>query len=45
MPDDAAAPPVGLTSAEVAERIAAGDVNTLPSRSGRSTLGIIRANV
>ena len=35
----------GLTSAEVAQRIAAGKVNTLPSRSGRSTADIVRANV
>ncbi len=35
----------GLTSTEVAERVAAGKVNTLPSRSGRSTWDIVRANV
>ncbi|AQP44050.1 HAD-IC family P-type ATPase [Tessaracoccus flavus] len=35
----------GLTSAEVAERVAAGHVNTLPARSGRTTLEIVRANV
>ncbi|SHI39348.1 cation-transporting ATPase E [Tessaracoccus bendigoensis DSM 12906] len=35
----------GLTTAQVDERIAAGQVNTLPSRSGRSTRDIIRANV
>ncbi len=35
----------GLTAAEVAERVADGRVNTLPARSGRTTLGIIRANV
>lgn len=35
----------GLTSQEVAQRIAAGQVNVLPARSGRSTLDIIRANV
>lgn len=35
----------GLTSAEVADRVARGQVNTLPSRSGRSTLDIVRANV
>ena len=35
----------GLTSEQVAERIAAGQVNALPSRSGRSTLDIVRANV
>lgn len=35
----------GLSSREVADRIAAGKVNALPSRSGRSTLDIVRANV
>ena len=35
----------GLSSAQVAERVAAGQVNALPSRSGRSTWSIIRANV
>ncbi|MDU7361767.1 MAG: HAD-IC family P-type ATPase [Propionibacteriaceae bacterium] len=35
----------GLSSAEVEERIAAGKVNALPSRSGRTTWGIIRDNV
>lgn len=35
----------GLSGAEVAERVAAGQVNTLPSRSGRTTWGIVRANV
>ncbi|MBB1516505.1 HAD-IC family P-type ATPase [Tessaracoccus sp. MC1679] len=35
----------GLSSAEVAQRVAAGQVNTLPSRSGRTTWGIVRANV
>lgn len=35
----------GLTSAEVAERIAAGRVNVLPSRSGRTTGQIVRDNI
>ena len=35
----------GLTSAEVAQRVAAGQVNTQPPRSGRSTWDIVRANV
>ncbi|MFJ8433522.1 HAD-IC family P-type ATPase [Kitasatospora sp. NPDC094019] len=35
----------GLTSAEVAERIARGDVNDVPVRSSRSTKEIVRANV
>ncbi len=35
----------GLSTDEVAERIQRGDVNTLPPRSGRTTWGIIRANV
>lgn len=35
----------GLTANEVAERVAAGNVNTLPARSGRTTGEIIRANV
>jgi len=39
------APAAGLSGAEVAERIAAGQVNTLPPRSGRTTWGIIKANV
>ena len=39
------APVAGLSGAEVAERIAAGQVNTLPPRSGRTTWDIIRANV
>lgn len=37
--------PVGLTSAEVAQRIKAGQVNTLPPRSGRTTWDIVRSNV
>ena len=39
------APVAALSGAEVAERIAAGQVNTLPPRSGRTTWDIIRANV
>lgn len=35
----------GLTSAEVRQRIDAGQVNALPSRSGRTVGGIIAANV
>lgn len=35
----------GLSATEVAERIAAGQVNTLPPRSGRTTWDIIKANV
>lgn len=35
----------GLTAAEVAQRVAAGQGNTLPSRSGRSVADIVRANV
>ncbi len=35
----------GLTAAEVAERVAAGQVNTLPDRSGRTVGEIVRANV
>lgn len=35
----------GLTADEVAERVRAGQVNTLPDRSGRSTWDIVRANV
>ncbi|UZF55258.1 HAD-IC family P-type ATPase [Gordonia polyisoprenivorans] len=35
----------GLTADEVAERVAAGQVNSMPDRSGRSVGDIIRANV
>jgi cation-transporting ATPase E len=35
----------GLTAAEVAERVARGQVNDVPVRSSRSTTDIIRANV
>ena len=35
----------GLTAAEVAQRVAAGQTNDLPPRSGRTTWDIVRANV
>ncbi|MFJ6570036.1 HAD-IC family P-type ATPase [Streptomyces sp. NPDC091292] len=35
----------GLTTAEVAERVARGEVNDVPVRSSRSTKEIVRANV
>jgi len=35
----------GLTSAEVAKRVAAGEVNDVPTRSSRSMSEIVRANV
>lgn len=37
--------PGGLSTAEVAERVARGDVNDVPVRSSRSTTEIVRANV
>ncbi|MET8749995.1 HAD-IC family P-type ATPase [Streptomyces sp. NPDC004667] len=37
--------PGGLLTAEVAERVARGDVNDVPVRSSRSTAEIVRANV
>ncbi|MFC8264946.1 HAD-IC family P-type ATPase [Streptomyces cinereoruber] len=37
--------PAGLTSAEVAERVARGEVNDVPVRSSRSAVDIVRANV
>ncbi|GGR65664.1 HAD-IC family P-type ATPase [Streptomyces roseolus] len=37
--------PAGLTSAEVAERVARGEVNDVPVRSSRSATDIVRANV
>ncbi|MER7515016.1 HAD-IC family P-type ATPase [Streptomyces sp. NPDC126499] len=48
--DPDTSPPVvhriaGLTSAEVAERVARGEVNDVPVRSSRSTADIIRGNV
>ncbi|GAA3843811.1 HAD-IC family P-type ATPase [Streptomyces phyllanthi] len=36
---------VGLAAAEVAERVARGEVNDVPVRSSRSTVDIVRANV
>src|SRR4051794_6503449 len=35
----------GLTAAQVAERVARGEVNDIPVRSSRSTTDIVRANV
>ncbi|MER7110281.1 HAD-IC family P-type ATPase [Streptomyces sp. NPDC000229] len=37
--------PAGLTAAEVAERVARGEVNDVPVRSSRSTVDIVRGNV
>lgn len=37
--------PGGLSTTEVAERVARGDVNDVPVRSSRSTADIVRANV
>jgi cation-transporting ATPase E len=37
--------PTGLTSGEVAERVARGEVNDVPVRSSRSAVDIVRANV
>ncbi|MFJ6634422.1 HAD-IC family P-type ATPase [Streptomyces sp. NPDC091376] len=37
--------PAGLSAAEVAERIARGEVNDVPLRSSRSTVDIVRGNV
>ncbi|MEV6326189.1 cation-translocating P-type ATPase [Streptomyces sp. NPDC051909] len=37
--------PHGLTAAEVAERVARGEVNDVPVRSSRSTTDIVRGNV
>ncbi|WP_031509400.1 HAD-IC family P-type ATPase [Streptomyces megasporus] len=42
---DTSARPSGLTTAEVAERVARGEVNDVPVRSSRSTADIVRANV
>ncbi|MFF5895433.1 HAD-IC family P-type ATPase [Streptomyces argenteolus] len=39
------APPGGLSTSEVAERVARGEVNDVPVRSSRSVTEIIRANV
>ena len=35
----------GLTAAEVAERVARGEINDVPVRSSRSAADIVRANV
>jgi cation-transporting P-type ATPase E len=40
-----ASPAAGLTSAEVARRVADGGVNDVPSRATRSAAAIIRANI
>lgn len=45
MPQVPAPPSTGLTSAEVAERVARGQVNDVPVRSSRSIGEIVRANV
>lgn len=37
--------PTGLTTAEVAERVARGEVNDVPVRSSRSAVEIVRSNV
>ncbi|MFD5097839.1 cation-translocating P-type ATPase [Streptomyces albidochromogenes] len=37
--------PTGLTAAEVAERVARGEVNDVPVRSSRSAVEIVRSNV
>src|SRR4029077_1832607 len=42
---DRVTPAAGLTSAEVAERVGRGDVNTIPEAPTRTTNQIIRANV
>ncbi|WP_327176410.1 cation-translocating P-type ATPase [Streptomyces sp. NBC_01335] len=48
-PSEEAAPPAydprGLSAAEVAERVARGEVNDVPVRSSRSVTEIVRANV
>ncbi|GHE99693.1 cation-translocating P-type ATPase [Streptomyces werraensis] len=44
-PPTATSPATGLTSAEVAERVAGGRVNDVPVRSSRSIMEIVRANV
>ncbi|MFD3821003.1 HAD-IC family P-type ATPase [Streptomyces sp. NPDC058625] len=44
-PGTRTSPVTGLTSAEVAERVALGQVNDVPVRSSRSLTGIVRANV
>ncbi|MFF8099797.1 HAD-IC family P-type ATPase [Streptomyces sp. NPDC016640] len=44
-PGPVTSPVTGLTSAEVAERVARGQVNDVPARSSRSLAEIVRANV
>ncbi|MEU5714836.1 HAD-IC family P-type ATPase [Streptomyces sp. NPDC020403] len=44
-PSPPPAPPSGLTTSEVAERVARGEVNDVPVRSSRSVTEIVRANV
>ncbi|MEG3627417.1 HAD-IC family P-type ATPase [Streptomyces poriticola] len=44
-PGSVPSPATGLTSAQVAERIARGQVNDVPVRSSRSMTDIVRANV
>ncbi|GAA1900507.1 cation-translocating P-type ATPase [Streptantibioticus ferralitis] len=44
-PSPPQANPQGLTTAEVAERMARGEVNDVPVRSSRSTADIVRGNV
>ncbi|MEV6961043.1 HAD-IC family P-type ATPase [Streptomyces sp. NPDC051207] len=45
VPPGPSSPAVGLAAAEVAERVARGQVNDVPVRSSRSVLDIVRANV
>ncbi|MET9559005.1 HAD-IC family P-type ATPase [Streptomyces tauricus] len=45
LPGSASENAKGLTSAEVADRVARGEVNDVPVRSSRSTADIVRANV
>ncbi|MFJ2259724.1 HAD-IC family P-type ATPase [Streptomyces sp. NPDC087844] len=45
LPASAHANAKGLTAAEVAERVARGEVNDVPVRSSRSTADIVRANI
>ncbi|MEV0689679.1 HAD-IC family P-type ATPase [Streptomyces sp. NPDC050388] len=44
-PGTVTSPVTGLTAAEVAERVARGQVNDVPVRSSRSMIEIVRANV
>ncbi|MFI8088380.1 HAD-IC family P-type ATPase [Streptomyces sp. NPDC086080] len=45
LPATVTSPATGLNSAEVAERVARGQVNDVPARSSRSLTEIVRANV